>query len=182
MGFIKKLDKRYENSTLWQFIKFNIVSLSITLVQLLLANLLPLLFDGLTAKLPMFLRPVFDPAVLFEGPSPYVIDGVVTWGYVLPFFLSNFIANIYGYFVNMKATFKGSGTKAGLAAYLVVLASLILFSTWLQGYITAKLEPTALASLARTIAAMAAGLVQMAVLFPLEKFVLFRKKKEQKEG
>ena len=90
MSWLKKLDARYADRALWQFIKFNLVSTSITLVQLLLANLLPLLFDGMTAKLPPLLRPVFDPKVLFDGPSRYVVDGVVTWGYVLPFFLSNF--------------------------------------------------------------------------------------------
>ena len=57
------------------------------------ANLLPLIFDGVAAKLPPVLRPVFRPDTLFEGPSPYVVDGVVTWGYVLPFFLSNFISS-----------------------------------------------------------------------------------------
>ena len=173
MGFIKDFEEKYGNSSVWQFIKFNLVSLSITLVQLLLANLLPLVFDSVTTKLPVFLQPIFNPDVLFEGDSRYVIDGVVTWGYVLPFFLSNFIANIYGYFVNMKATFKGKGTKAGLIGYFVVLIALILFTTWLQGYITAMLKGS---SMARTIAAMAAGMVQMAVLFPLEKYVLFKEK------
>ena len=175
MSLLKKLDARYGDRALWQFIKFNLVSTSITLVQLLLANLLPLLFDGVTAKLPVFLRPVFRPEVLFEGPSPYVVDGVVTWGYVLPFFLSNFIANIYGYYMNMKTTFRGKGSRAGLVLYLVILTLLILFSTWLQGYVAAKLSVTPLADFARTIAAMLAGFVQVAVLFPLEKFVLFRK-------
>ena len=175
MGFLRKFDTRFENNTLWQFIKFNLVSLSITLVQLLLANILPVFFDGMTERLPLFLRPVFDPEILFDGPSRYVVDGAVTWGYVLPFFLSNFLANIYGYFVNMKATFRSRGTRLGLAAYLVILAALILFSTWLQGYLYARLSTTSLAGLSRTIAAMAAGFVQMAVLFPLEKFVLFRK-------
>ena len=178
MEFLKNLDARWADKALWQFVKFNLVSLSITVFQLLLANLLPLVFDGVTGGLPPFLQPVFDPEFLFEEPSRYVVDGVVTWGFVLPFFLSNFLANIYGYFMNMRATFRGSGTKAGLAAYLVVLTGLILFSTWLQGIITAKLSVTSLAALARTIAAMAAGLVQMAVLFPLEKFVLFRKRGE----
>ena len=157
MEFLKNLDARWADKALWQFVKFNLVSLSITVVQLLLANLLPLVFDGVTGGLPPFLQPLFDPQFLFEGPSRYVVDGVVTWGFVLPFF-------------------RGSGTKTGLAAYLVVLTGLILFSTWLQGIITAKLSVTSLAALARTIAAMAAGLVQMAVLFPLEKFVLFRKR------
>ena len=57
----------------------------------------------------------------------------------------------------------------------MILTALILFSTWLQGWITAKLAVTSLARLGRTIAAMAAGLVQVAVLFPLEKIVLFKK-------
>ena len=175
MSLLKKLDARFGDAALWQFIKFNLVSTGITLVQLALANLLPLVFDGVTAKLPPLLRPVFRPEALFEGPSRYVVDGVVTWGYVLPFFLSNFIANICGYYMNMKTTFRGKGSRAGLIAYLVIIALLILFSTWLQGLITAKLSVTSLAPLARTIAAMAAGYVQLAVLFPLEKFVLFKK-------
>ena len=73
----------------------------------------------------------------------------------------------------MKATFKGKGTKAGLIGYFVVLFALILFTTWLQGYITAMMKGS---SWARTVAAMAAGMVQVAVLFPLEKYVLFREK------
>ncbi len=173
MGFIKDFDNRHADSAVWQFIKFNLVSMSITAVQLLLANLLPLVFDSVTAKLPGFLQPIFNPDVLFEGESRYVVDGVVTFGYVRPFFLSNFIANIYGYFVNMKATFKGKGTRAGLIGYFVVLIALILFTTWLQGYITAMMKGS---SIARTVAALAAGMVQVAVLFPLEKYVLFKEK------
>ena len=57
------------------------LSFRITLLQLALANLLPLIFDGVTAKLPPVLPPVFRPEALFEGHSPYVVDGVVTWGY-----------------------------------------------------------------------------------------------------
>ena len=175
VSLLKKIDKRFGDSTLWQFVKFNLVSFSITSLQLALANLLPLIFDAVTAKLPPVMRPVFRPDTLFERPSPYVVDGVVTWGYVLPFFLSNFIANIYGYFMNMKTTFRGKGSRRGLAAYLLILAALILFSTWLQGWITARLSATIFAALARTIAAASAGLVQVAVLFPLEKYVLFKK-------
>ena len=175
-NFLKSFDDKHANSAVWQFIKFNMVSMSITLVQLLLANALPLFFDSLTVKLPVFLRGIFNPEVLFEGPSKYVTDGAVTWGYVLPFFLSNMIANIYGYFVNMKATFRGQGKKNSLKIYIVVMVCLILFSTWLQGYVVSLLSDTRFASLSRTVAAMAAGTVQMLVLFPLEKFVLFKRR------
>ncbi|MBR2545697.1 MAG: hypothetical protein IKE93_05965 [Erysipelotrichaceae bacterium] len=173
MGLLKNLDEKYGSNAVWQFVKFNLVSFSITAVQLLLANLLPLVFDSVTTKLPGFLQGIFNPDVLFEGDSRYVVDGVVTFGYVLPFFLSNFIANVYGYFVNMKATFKGRGTKAGLFGYFAVLIFLILFTTWLQGYITAMMKNS---SMARTVAALVAGMVQVAVLFPLEKYVLFKER------
>ncbi len=176
MNILNKLDEKFNNNGLWQFVKFNLVSFSITLVQLILANVLPLVFDSVTTKLPPFLQTIFNPDVLFEGESKYVVDGVVTFGYVLPFFLSNFIANVYGYFVNMKATFKGKGTRAGLIGYIIVLSALILFTTWLQGYITAAMTRTSAASFARTIAALAAGMVQVIVLFPLEKFVLFKER------
>lgn len=169
----KKLDDKFGDSSLWQFIKFNIVGFSITFVQLVLANLLPYIFDSYTVELPIFLRGIFNPNYLFTGESKYVVNGVVTWGYVLPFFLSNMIANIYGYFVNMKTTFKGKGKKYSLLIYIIVLVILILFTTWLQGYVTALLSKTSLASLARTIAAMLAGFIQVIVLFPLEKYVLF---------
>jgi len=67
---LKQIDTRFGDSTLWQFIKFNLVSFSITLLQLALANLLPLIFDGVTAKLPPVIRPVFQPDTLFNVPSP----------------------------------------------------------------------------------------------------------------
>ena len=81
MGLFRKIDERYGNSGIWQFIKFNIVSMSVYLLQMLLANLLPLIFDGVTAKLPVLLRGVFDPQVLFDGDSKYVVDSI-TKGWV----------------------------------------------------------------------------------------------------
>lgn len=176
MNFLKKLNEKYKDSTVWQFIKFNFVGFSISFVQLVLANVLPLIFDNLSVPLPVFLRGIFNPEVLFEGASIYVKDGAVTWAYVLPFFFSNFIANIYGYFMNMKYVFKGKFTNKTLVVYCVVLFALILISTWLQGQITAYLMKGSLSGLARTIAALAAGTFQVLVLFPLEKYVLFKEK------
>lgn len=174
----RKLDEKYQNSAIWQFIKFNLVSQSTALLQLILANVLPLLTDSVTTPLPSFLSWLFDPNTLFDGPSKYVVNGVVTWGYVLPFFLSNFLANIYGYFMNMKYTFKGKYSKRSLIIYFVVMLVLILFSTWLQGKVAAMLLKTSWAWFARTLAVWAAGFVQFCVLFPLEKFVLFKEKEE----
>ena len=189
--------------TLWQILKFLVVSGLVTIIQLVLANVLPLIFDGVTATLPGFLQGIFSPNTIFdvttaEGMEQFnkyviggtiengttIVGGVVTWGYLLPFFLSNLIANIYGFWQNKKTTFKSDAPWYNFDIYIVLMIALILFSTWLQGWIVgllAKVEWSWLQSLARTIAALAAGLVQMLVLFPMEKFVLLKEKKEDKE-
>ena len=97
MNAWKRLDERLsagKGCTLWQFVKFNLVSLTVTVLQLLLANLLPLAFDGVVSPLPPLLRGIFRAETLFPDGSKYVVNGVVTWGYVLPFLLANGLSNI----------------------------------------------------------------------------------------
>ena len=182
--------------TVWQLVKFLVVSGLVTIIQHVLANVLPLIFDSVTATLPTFLQGIFKPDVIFDATTAqgakqiakYVVDGVVTWGYLLPFFLSNLIANIYGFYQNKKTTFKSDSAWYNFVIYIVLLLALILFSTWMQGAIVGallKVEPSnwflkivTNESIARLLASMAAGFVQMVVLFPMEKFVLMREKKD----
>lgn len=185
--------------TLWQILKFLVVSGLVTIIQLVLANVLPLIFDGVTATLPGFLQGIFAPNTIFDATtaegleqiSKYVVGGtvengvvvggVVTWGYLLPFFLSNLIANIYGFWQNKKTTFKSDAPWYNFAIYIVLMIALILFSTWLQGWVVgviAKVDWAWLQALSRTIAGLVAGFVQMIVLFPMEKFVLLKEKKK----
>ncbi|MGN0533525.1 MAG: hypothetical protein ACI4IK_04120 [Eubacterium sp.] len=179
--------------TVWQLVKFLVVSGLVTIIQLVLANVLPLIFDGVTATLPVFLQGIFKPDVIFDATTAkgaeqigkYVVDGVVTWGYLLPFFLSNLIANIYGFYQNKKTTFKSDAPWYNFAIYIVLMIALILFSTWLQGWLVgvlAKINIGFIQGLARTIAGLAAGFVQMVVLFPMEKFVLLKEKKPADEA
>ena len=192
-GFISKIDDKAEAKgggikTLWQIVKFLVVSLGVTIIQLVLANLLPLIFDSVTATLPGFLQTIFVPNSIFDVTTEsgaadyakYVVSGVVTWGYVLPFFLSNAIANIYGYIQNKKTTFKSDAPTYCFVIYILLICALILFSTWLQAFVygwLSNLGIAFLAGLARTIAGLAAGLVQMLILFPMEKFVLLKERK-----
>lgn len=179
--------------TVWQLVKFLVVSGLVTIIQLVLANVLPLIFDGVTATLPVFLQGIFKPDVIFDATTAkgaeqigkYVVDGVVTWGYLLPFFLSNLIANVYGFYQNKKTTFKSDAPWYNFAIYIVLMIALILFSTWLQGWLVgvlAKINIGFIQGLARTIAGLAAGFVQMVVLFPMEKFVLLKEKKPADEA
>ena len=53
MKWIGKLDKRFEGNTIWQFVKFNLTGMLIAGVQLILANVLPFVFDGFTGFTPI---------------------------------------------------------------------------------------------------------------------------------
>ena len=134
--------------TVWQLVKFLVVSGLVTIIQLVLANVLPLIFDRVTTTLPAFLQGIFAPNVIFDAATAegveqvgkyviggtiengVVVGGIVTWGYLLPFFLSNLIANIYGFYQNKKTTFKSDAPWYNFAIYIVLMIALILFSTW----------------------------------------------------
>lgn len=174
-----------DKKDLWQAVKFMLVSSVTGILQLVLANVLPFVFDGIRTTIPALLQPLFNPDILFnretargaEEYAKYVVNGIVTWGYVIPFFLSNLLANIYGYFQNKKTTFRSNSSPVNFVYYVVIMTMLILFSTWLQGFIVGKLNSTGIRLLclfSRTIAAGLAGFLQMLVLFPLEKYVLMR--------
>lgn len=181
--------------TLWQVVKFTAVSMIAAVIQYGLALLLPLIFDRIDMpELPQFLAQIFNAnSVPPDKMTIYVsASGIVTWGYVLPFFISNAMANIYAYIQNKKTTFKSDAPKYCFAIYIVVLVCLILFSTWLQSIIVGALTSINLANfsglalgfmkfvsrdgVARVLAAMACGTIQMCVLFPIEKFVLLKEK------
>lgn len=194
-NFISRIDAKAEAKgggikTLWQIVKFLVVSMGVSIIQIILANVLPLIFDNLTATLPGFLQSIFVPDAIFDTTTEngaadyakYVVGGVVTWGYVLPFFLSNALANVYGYIQNKKTTFKSDAPTYCFVIYIAILVALILFSTWFQGFlfgVLSNLDVGFLKSLARTIAVLVSGLIQMLVLFPMEKFVLLKEKEEK---
>ncbi|MBO5712393.1 MAG: hypothetical protein J6R47_06085 [Acholeplasmatales bacterium] len=177
--WLESLDNKAENKgnkfkTLWQAIKFVLVSLIVTVIQLLLVNLMYFLMADYKEPLPSFLASIFTEATMGEGNS--------NWGYVLPFLVSNLVANSVGYFLNKKKTFKSDAPVWNFVIYIVILILLILFSTWLQGVVANALNKTGInvfVALAPTIAAMAAGTLQMVTLFPLQKFVLLKEKKKE---
>ena len=69
----------------WQLGKFGIVSTIITVIQLGLLYLMYFLMKSWTEPLPGFLAAIFSESTVGKDHA--------NWGYVLPFFLSNFIAN-----------------------------------------------------------------------------------------
>lgn len=159
---------------LWQLVKFNAVSLIITLTQLVLVNILYFMMKGWTEPLPGLVGDIFSETAMGEGHS--------TWGYILPFFLSNLIANTMGYFLNKNKTFKSDAPWWHCVIYLVVLFLVIVLATWIQGLVTNLLIGVGLEVIGPTLAAMAAGFIQFLILFPLQKYVLLREKKPNDAG
>lgn len=175
VSWLDNVDDKAKNKgkwwhTLWQYIKFSAVGIFITLIQLALVNLLYFFMKSWTTPLTGFIGDIFSESTLGEGHS--------TWGYLLPFFLSNFIANTIGYFLNKKRTFKSDAPKWHYVIYIIVLVLLITFSTWLQGVITNGLVSVNAEFIAPTIAALTVGMMQSIILFPLQKFILLKEKKQ----
>ena len=156
--------------TLWQFVKFCGVSVIVAIVQVATLNLMYILMKGWTTPLPDFLQAIFTDSIVGEGHS--------NWGYVFPFFMSNFLANTLGYFLNKSRTFKSDAPIWHYILYTVILMLLILFSTWFQGVATNWFINLGVGDLAPTIGMSVAGFLQFIVLFPLQKFVLLREKKD----
>ena len=175
-NWLNNVDDKAEaggKKTIWQIIKFSVVGCLVTLIQLGLVNLLYFLMKSWQEPMPGFLAEIFSESTMGAGHS--------NWGYVLPFFLSNFIANTIGYFLNKSKTFKSDAPIWHYVIYIVVLFLLILFSTWLQGLVANALVGVGVEALAPTIAGCVAGTFQAVVLFPLQKFVLLREKKKENQ-
>lgn len=175
ISWLDNVDDKAKNKgkwwqALWQYVKFSAVGIFITLIQLALVNLLYFFMKSWTTPLTGFIGDIFSESTLGEGHS--------TWGYLLPFFLSNFIANTIGYFLNKKRTFKSDAPKWHYVIYIIVLVLLITFSTWLQGVITNGLVSVNAEFIAPTIAALTVGIMQSIIIFPLQKFVLLKEKKQ----
>ncbi|MCR5698402.1 MAG: hypothetical protein K6G52_02045 [Treponemataceae bacterium] len=179
-NFLDKIDEKAAAKGvfvkfLWQFFKFIIVSCMAMIIQLILVNVLYKAMKDWTPDLPGWLAKIFNETTMGEGHS--------NWGYVLPFLLSNLIANIYGYIQNKITTFKSDSPWWCMAIYIVLLVALILFSTWLQGLVNnACAKVDALVKYGPTLAGATAGVLQFAVLFPVEKFVLLRERKTESDG
>ncbi|MDD6276893.1 MAG: hypothetical protein PUB20_08760 [Clostridia bacterium] len=174
---LKKIDKMAEEkgsfiTTLWQFVKFIVVSLGAFVIQ----TFLPLLIK--------LLPPI--KAILNEPYAFFVFESDGTENNGLGIFIaatiSNIIAQIVAFFINKEKTFNSSANVAiTLPIYIVFTIALICFSAWLtptlQGFFVSKGMNV---DLALSITSACCGAIQFFLYFPVDK-ILFRKKKEDKE-
>lgn len=156
--------------TIWQFVKFIVVSLLAMIVQFVLLNtlqLIPAIKDLYTVDFSWW---VFVYPVAVGGLGYFIVSNV-----------ANIIAQIVAFFVNKEKTFNsGANVAVALPIYIVFTIGLILFSAWLNPTLKDLFlgfdwcEET----LAKNIATMICSALQFFLYFPVDK-ILFHKKKEE---
>ena len=175
MGKLNQIDKAAESKgsllvTIWQFVKFIVVSLLAMIVQFVLLNTLNLI--------PAIKDLYNEPFSWWVFIYPVVVGGL---GYFIVSNVANVIAQIVAFFVNKEKTFNsGANIAVALPIYIVFTIALIFFSAWLnptlkEVFVGWGLEEAA----AKNIATMICSAVQFFLYFPVDK-ILFHKKKEEK--
>ncbi len=176
MAKLKDIDKAAESKgsllvTIWQFVKFIVVSLLAMIVQFVLLNTLQLI--------PAIQALYTEPFSWWVFVYPVAVGGL---GYFIVSNVANIIAQIVAFFVNKEKTFNsGANIAIALPIYIIFTIALILFSAWLNP----TLKDVFLGfdwcneTAAKNIATMICSALQFFLYFPVDK-MLFHKKKEEK--
>ncbi len=174
MSKLKQIDNMAEEKgsllvTIWQFVKFIVVSLLAMIVQFVLLNtlnLIPAIKDLYTQEFNW----------LFFA-YPVAVGGL---GYFIVSNVANIVAQIVAFFVNKEKTFNsGANIAIALPIYIAFTIGLIVFSAWLNPTLKDVLVGWNLnEDLAKNIATMVCSAVQFFLYFPVDK-ILFHKKKEE---
>jgi putative flippase GtrA len=173
---LKDIDKAAESKgsllvTVWQFVKFIVVSLLAMIVQFVLLNTLQLIPAIQELYTQEFAWWVFVYPVAVGGLGYFIVSNV-----------ANIIAQIVAFFVNKEKTFNsGANVAVALPIYIAFTIALIFFSAWLNP----TLKEVFIGfdwcneTMAKNIATMICSAVQFFLYFPVDK-ILFHKKKEEK--
>ena len=175
MAKLKEIDNMAEEKgsllvTIWQFVKFIVVSLLAMIVQFVLLNTLD--------KIPAINELYAQEFNWLFFAYPVAVGGL---GYFIVSNVANIVAQIVAFFVNKEKTFNsGANVAVALPIYIVFTIALIFFSAWLNPTLKDLLVGWNLEEVAsKNIATMVCSAVQFFLYFPVDK-LLFHKKKEEK--
>lgn len=180
MSALNKIDKAAASKgkgieTLWQFVKFIVVSLGAFVIQTFLPLLIKLFMND------EFLHRAYE-FWIFKSEAPDPATGVITagLGVFIAANLSNVIAQIVAFFINKEKTFNSSANVAvTLPIYIVFTIALICFSAWLSPTLITFFAKYVGETAAISISGACCGAIQFFLYFPVDK-ILFHKKKEEK--
>lgn len=183
MAVLKNIDNKAEEKgsllvTIWQFVKFIVVSLLAMIVQIALTNLIPLIPAIQEMYAQEFSLWVLSYPVNFNEVGEVISGGL---GYCIAFNVGNIVAQIVAFFVNKEKTFNsGANVAITLPIYIAFTIALIFFSAWLNPTLNTLFLGWGWAeALARNAAMMVCSALQFFLYFPVDK-ILFHKKKEEK--
>lgn len=176
MAVLKDIDNKAAEKgsvlvTIWQFVKFIVVSLLAMIVQFVLLNTLQLIPPIKELYSVEFSWWVFVYPVAVGGLGYFIVSNV-----------ANIVAQIVAFFVNKEKTFNsGANIAVALPIYIIFTIALIFFSAWLNPTLKEVFVGFEWCNetLAKNIATMICSALQFFLYFPVDK-ILFHKKKEEK--
>lgn len=156
--------------TLWQFVKFIVVSLGAFVIQTFLPLLIKLFMSD------EFLFKSFDWG-LFKSTAE------VGMGIFLAANISNIVAQIVSFFINRDKTFNSDANVAvTLPIYIVFTIALICFSAWLSPTLITFFASHVGENAAISISGACCGAIQFFLYFPVDKLLFREKKGDKKEN
>lgn len=175
MAKLKDIDAKAKEKgsgmeTIWQFVKFIVVSLLAMIVQFALLNILRLV--------PAIAELYNEPFNWFVFDYPIKSGGL---GYFIAFNVANVAAQIVAFFVNKEKTFNSSANVAiTLPIYIVFTLALICFSAWLSPTLYDWLVNSIgwNKALSANAATMVCSAIQFFLYFPVDKILMHKKKED----
>ncbi|MCL2508973.1 MAG: hypothetical protein FWF05_07340 [Oscillospiraceae bacterium] len=175
MAKLKDIDQKAEEKgsllvTIWQLVKFTLVSLIAMIVQVVTQNVL-------------FIIPAIKALETTEFHWFVFTYGVDRGGlkYFIAFNVANVLAQIVAFFVNREKTFGGTtNIPITLTIYMIFTVALICFSAWLSPALNGLLLARGVGEqLSLNIAMMVCSALQFFLYFPVDK-ILMRNKETDK--
>lgn len=170
MGKLADFDERTEQKgggkkTLWQFVKFSVMSSLAGITQYVVLNIMLLL---------PFIKALFDtPFTWFVFHYPVSAQGL---GYFIAYNVANTLAGLVSFIGNRKKTFKANNSfSITLLIYFVWLFVLLILTCWMSPYIQSWLLSFNMnTALAANITITITGSVQFLLNFPFDKILMRR--------
>lgn len=171
-GMEKAVSFTQKHSEIWKFIKFTFTGASTSVLELAVFAFLQYVVFKALNQVPVTDSPILD------------FLGIEYKGYMYSYFISAVIGYAAAYIMNRKLTFKADANPVlSTVLYAIMVVCTIAFNTWFGAYLGTVIQNKGYDSV---FIVLLTKLVVMTVptlwTYPLNRFVIHRKKKNKDEG
>ena len=171
-GMEKAVSFTQKHSEIWKFIKFTFTGASTSVLELAVFAFLQYVVFKALNQVPVTGSPILD------------FLGIEYKGYMYSYFISAVIGYAAAYIMNRKLTFKADANPVlSTVLYAIMVVCTIAFNTWFGAYLGTVIQNKGYDSV---FIVLLTKLVVMTVptlwTYPLNRFVIHRKKKTKDEG